>query len=79
MSDSGIVMDSPKDIKISAKGNVNISATSNITLKANADVKVDGLNIVNNAQVGFTGKGSATAEISASGQTTVKGAMVMIN
>jgi Rhs element Vgr protein len=79
MNDSGISMDSPKDIKISAKGNVNISATSNITLKANADVKVDGLNITNNAQVGFTAKGNASAEISASGQTTVKGAMVMIN
>lgn len=79
MNDSGISMDSPKDIQISAYGNVNISATSNITLKAGADVKVDGLNIMNNAQVGFTGKGSATAEISASGQTTVKGAMVMIN
>jgi uncharacterized protein involved in type VI secretion and phage assembly len=79
MNDSGISMDSPKDIKITAKGNVNISATSNITLKADADVKVDGLNIKNNAQVGFTAKGSASAEISASGQTTVKGAMVMIN
>lgn len=79
MNDSGISMDSPKDIKITAKGNVNISATSNISLKANADVKVDGLNITNNAQVGFTAKGSASAEISASGQTTVKGAMVMIN
>jgi len=79
LNDSGISMDSPKDIKITAKGNVNISATSNITLKSNADIKVDGLNITNNAQVGFTAKGSASAEISASGQTTVKGAMVMIN
>jgi uncharacterized protein involved in type VI secretion and phage assembly len=79
MNDSGISLDSPKDIKITAKGNVNISATSDITLKSNADVKVDGLNITNNAQVGFTAKGSASAEISASGQTTVKGAMVMIN
>ena len=31
------------------------------------------------AQVGFAGKGSATAELSASGQTTVKGALVLIN
>jgi hypothetical protein len=29
--------------------------------------------------VGFTAKGNASAEISASGQTVVKGAMVMIN
>lgn len=79
LNNSGISMDSPKDIKITAKGNVNISATMDITLKASADVKVDGLNITNNAQIGFTAKGTANAEISASGQTTVKGAMVMIN
>jgi hypothetical protein len=29
--------------------------------------------------MGFTAKGATTAELSASGQTTVKGAMVMIN
>jgi hypothetical protein len=40
---------------------------------------VEGLNITNTAKVGFTAKGSASAEISASGQTIVKGAMVMIN
>jgi Rhs element Vgr protein len=79
MNDSGITMDSPKDIQITSKGNINITATSNITMKSNADVKVDGMNITNNAKTGFTAKGNATAEISASGQTTVKGAMVMIN
>ncbi|HAQ18757.1 MAG TPA: Rhs element Vgr protein [Prolixibacteraceae bacterium] len=79
MNDSGISMESPKDIIIKATGNVNISATSGISLKSDSDVKVDGLNIVNNAKVGFTAKGNASAEISASGQTTVKGAMVMIN
>jgi hypothetical protein len=42
-------------------------------------VKVDGLNVSCTAQVGFTGKGSASAELSASGQTTVKGALVLIN
>jgi hypothetical protein len=37
------------------------------------------LNVNCEAQVGFAGKGSATAELSAAGQTTVKGGMVMIN
>jgi hypothetical protein len=72
-------MNSPKDIILKATGKVNISGTAGIILKSDSDVKIDGLNIVNTAQVGFTAKGNATAEISASGQTTVKGSMVMIN
>jgi hypothetical protein len=31
------------------------------------------------AQVGFVAKGAASAELSAAGQTVVKGALVMIN
>jgi hypothetical protein len=50
-----------------------------ITLDSKADVKASGMNVQCEAKVGFTGKGNATAELSASGQTTVKGAMVMIN
>lgn len=76
---SGIVLDSPKDIKISAQGNVTIDAVGNIELTAQADIKNQGLNINHEANVGFVAKGNATAELSSSGQTTVKGSMVMIN
>lgn len=79
MNSSGILLDSPKDITINAKGKVTISAVSNIESTAKADIKNQALNINNTASVGFVAKGSATAELSASGQTTVKGAMVMIN
>jgi uncharacterized protein involved in type VI secretion and phage assembly len=79
MDDKGITLDSPGDINLKSKGNVNIEATSNISLKATSDLKGEGLNIDMSAQTGFTAKGNATAEISASGNTTVKGAMVMIN
>ncbi|MER0170394.1 MAG: type VI secretion system tip protein VgrG [Nitrosomonas sp.] len=79
LNSSGIVIDSPKDIKISAKGKVTIDAVSNIELTAQADIKNQGLNINHQANVGFSAKGNATAELSASGQTTVKGAIVMIN
>ena len=79
MDDSGITMDSPKDINITAKGSINISAKSGLNLEATEDVKADGMNVELTAKTGFTAKGNATAEISASGQTTVKGAMVMIN
>ncbi len=43
------------------------------------DLKGEGLNVEFNGKVGFTGKGNAKAEVSASGQTVIKGAMVMIN
>ena len=76
---SGITLESPKDIKISAKGKVTVDAAGEIGISSKADVNVAGLNINNNANAGFVAKGSASAELSASGQTTVKGAMVMIN
>jgi Rhs element Vgr protein len=79
LSPSGILLDSPKDIVLNATGKITLSATSEISITAQSDVKVTGLNVTNTAQVGFTAKGSATAELSASGQTTVKGALVMIN
>ena len=75
----GITLDSPKDIKISAKGTISIDAVGAVSVSSKADVKVDGLNVNCTAQVGVVAKGSATAELSASGQTTVKGALVMIN
>lgn len=79
LSSSGIALDSPYDIKLTAQGGISLSAVNNINLSAQADVTASGLNVSCSAQVGFTGKGSATAELSASGQTTVKGGLVMIN
>ena len=79
MNDSGITLKSSKDITLKADGNVTIDATSKLAMKAKSDVTVDGLSIANSAKTSFTAKGNASAELSASGQTTVKGAMVMIN
>jgi len=79
LNTSGITLDSPKDIKITAKGSLTLDAVGAVSISSKADVSAKGLNVTCDAQVGFTGKGSATAELSASGQTTVRGAMVMIN
>jgi len=79
LAESGITMNSPKDISITAQGKIVLEATDDITLTASADISVEGLNVSHKAQVGFSAEGSATAELSASGQTTIKGAMVMIN
>ncbi len=79
MDDSGITMKSTKDINLIADGNINLNATSNLAMKATADATLEGASITQSAQTSFTAKGNASAELSASGQTTVKGAMVMIN
>jgi Rhs element Vgr protein len=76
---SGISLDSPKDIRINAKGSIAIEAVGKIDITSKADVTSAGLNVKCDAQVAFAAKGNASAELSASGQTTVKGAMVMIN
>jgi Rhs element Vgr protein len=79
MTSGGIDLSSGKDITLKATGNITLDATGKLSLSAKQDVAVAGMNVNNTAQVGFTAKGNATAEISASGQTTVKGGIVMIN
>lgn len=79
LDSAGITLDSPKDITLKAKGKIVLNATGNIEATAQMDIKQTGLNITSTANVGFTAKGSATAEVSAAGTTTIKGAMVMIN
>ena len=79
LSPAGIVLDSPEDISISARGKITIDAVKGIDVSSQADISVKGMNINNEANVGFVGKGNASAELSASGQVTIQGAMVMIN
>lgn len=79
MNDSGISMDSPKDIKISAKGKISLDAIGAIDISSKSDITNKGMNIDHTADISFKASGNASAELSASGQTTVKGAMVMIN
>jgi hypothetical protein len=79
MDASGIRIDSCKDVIINAKSNINLAAVSNIEMRSKADTRIHGMNVIGTADVGMTLKGNATAEISAAGQTVVKGAMVMIN
>jgi len=79
LNPGGITLDSPKDIKVKANGTITLDAIGAINISSQADVKSTGLNVLCEGQVGFTGKGSATAELSASGETVVRGAMVMIN
>lgn len=79
MSTGGIQLETGKDITLKATGNINLEATGKLSLSAKQDAALTGMNITHDADIGFTAKGKASAELSATGQTTVKGGLVMIN
>ncbi len=80
LSEEGIALDSIKGITLVARqGGITLDAPGAITIRSKADVTLEGLNVACHAQARFAAKGTATAELSAAGQTTVRGAMVMIN
>jgi phage protein D/phage baseplate assembly protein gpV len=79
LSPGGIRIDTPRDLTLSARGAISIQAGGAVHIGATADLKCTGLSVSCEAQTSFTGKGAASAELSAAGQTTVKGAMVLIN
>lgn len=78
LDQDGITINSKKDLKLNAPGAISIEGNS-IALAAKAEISLKGVTINNTAQSSFSAKGNASAELIASGQTTVKGAMVMIN
>lgn len=79
MDSGGITLSSAKDIKLKAKGGIIMDATSKISGTAKTDISLNGTNVKVQAKMAATVKGNATAEISASGQTVVKGTIVRIN
>ena len=79
MTSSGISLTSPGDIKLTATGQIQMEAKTNVSIKATADLSLEGLNVNAKAQVALSAQGQAQAELTASGQVTVRGALVMIN
>lgn len=79
MNSSGILIDSSKEITLKAKTNIVLDAGANLNMKAKSNAETKAMNIKEEASMAFTAKGNAKAELTASGQTVVKGAMVMIN
>ena len=81
MDQNGIVLQSNKDISVKAGGNLTLTKLRE-SWSLSADQRqqaVSGNNISQSAKMGFTAKGNSSAELSASGMTTVKGATVAIN
>ena len=79
LSSSGITLDSAAGVSIKAKGDVTIDAKGNLKLTAAAKASMEGLQVAHTAKTQFVAKGNATAEVSASGILTLKGALVKIN
>lgn len=79
MDKNGIILSSARDITLKAKGNITMDAAMKLSGSARQDVSLEGLNVKVQAKIDVSVKGNATAELAASGQTTIKGAMVMIN
>lgn len=67
----GVAIDAKGDVTVKTTGLCKVEATKTIELKATQDFKADGL------KVALTGTSGASLE--SSGQTVVKGSMVMIN
>jgi len=79
MSQDGIRIASPKTITLDARRDIHLTSMAKTAVEATGDVTITGLNVAMTGNVGASVKGGATADLSAAGQTTVKGAMVMIN
>lgn len=79
LSPGGILLDSSMEITLKAKSKISLEGKAGVEITSPADIKVSGLNVDHHAKVSYTASGKASAEVSASGTVTVKGAMVMIN
>jgi hypothetical protein len=76
---SVVLVDENKNtVRLGSKG-ISLISENDITISSGGNVNIDGLSIAINAQSSLTAKGVQTAELSASGETTVKGGIVMIN
>lgn len=80
LSESGITIKSEKSITIEANESVDIKGSIGVKISADSgDVETSGLNIKQSADVEFSAEGSASAQINGGAETSIKGALVMIN
>jgi len=79
MNSSGVTISSAKDINLKAKGGINLTATAKINLSSKDDIDASAGSVNITAKKAFKATGVDSSEVSASGQTTIKGATVNIN
>ncbi|GAB4396917.1 MAG: VgrG-related protein [Microscillaceae bacterium] len=78
LSQDGISMESAKDVSIKAKGAIKLESTQDTIIKATGNLKGEGMEVGFKGSTKFAAEG-AMAELKGSGQTTIKGGIVMIN
>ncbi|MEM6684328.1 MAG: type VI secretion system tip protein VgrG, partial [Bacteroidota bacterium] len=80
MSSSGITIKSDTNITIEATQNLTLKGDTGVTIEASGgDVNIKGMNIKETADMEYSAEGSMTASLQGGTETTIKGAMVMIN
>jgi hypothetical protein len=79
LGQNGISFDSDLGVNIKSRGPIKFDSDSGVNITSRGTIKNDGFAVDITAQTFLTARGSASAELSASGTTMVKGAMVMIN
>lgn len=79
-SDKGISIESKKDIKLTATGNLELKGTKGVVLSSSAgDTKIDGKNVTAKAKAKAEVSGSAGTDIKSSAAINIKGSMVNVN
>ncbi|MBR9919214.1 MAG: hypothetical protein GYB31_00135 [Bacteroidetes bacterium] len=79
MDPSGISIKSAKDVTIEALGDISLKANKAVSAKANTNLSLEGLNVNAKANFALSLQGTASAELKSAANTSVKGAMIMIN
>ena len=79
MTKTGIALTSDGDIAVAAKGKLTLSGQKGIEAKSSGDVSAKGKSVKLQGQQSLSAKGGASAEITSSGRTAVKGTLVAIN
>lgn len=81
MSDSGIELNSKKDIKITSSKSITISGSNGVSIsgKSGKGASITGNKVNVTAKTSLMVKGGSKADLNASGKVTIKGATVGIN
>lgn len=79
-SDKGITLDSKKDIKLTAAGNLELKGTKGIVLSSSSgDNTIEGKNVSLKAKAKAVVEGSSGTDIKSSSVINIKGSMVNVN
>ncbi|WP_425638031.1 type VI secretion system tip protein VgrG [Algoriphagus yeomjeoni] len=80
MSEIGITLSNDKDIIIESGQKLTLKGNQGVAIESSGgDVEIKGMNITESAEIKYSAEGNATASLKGGAQTTIQGAMVMIN